>query len=154
MLENHVTFVNDNLDALPPEEMPRFMKLARLAGYRFVLREVSHAARVPPNGSLHLTMQWANVGVARLYNAFPLELYLLEAEGRVAARGRARADAREWLPGEHRAEESMPVPGDLKPGVYTIGVAFVDQEGKPAIKLPIDAPETGGIYRLSRVTIE
>jgi hypothetical protein len=154
MLENHVSLINDNLGEMPLEEMPRFMKLARLSGYRFVLRELAHPGLVARNGALHLTMQWSNVGVACLYKPFPLELYLLDTNGRVAARHRAKADAREWLPGDHRAVESIPVPKNLSPGKYTIAAAFVDQNGKPAIKLPINAPETGGIYRLSQVTVE
>jgi hypothetical protein len=53
MLKNHVTYINDNLGAVPKEDWPKVEKLARLAGYRFVLREVTHpkAARTCCQGS-------------------------------------------------------------------------------------------------------
>ena len=42
MLSNHVTLINDNIGRVPPEAMPQLEKLARLAGARFVLRELAH----------------------------------------------------------------------------------------------------------------
>ena len=41
MQANHVTFINDNVGRVPADQMPKLQKLARVAGYRFVLREVS-----------------------------------------------------------------------------------------------------------------
>jgi len=154
MLDNHVTLINDNIGTVPSEEMPKLVKLARLSGYRFVLRELVHARRAPRGGRLRLAMSWSNVGVGRLYREFPLELYLLDSGGGVAVRSRAVADARSWLPGDRKCVEELTIPKRLKPGEYAIGLALVDHEGHPAIKLAIDAPETGRLYRLSSVMVE
>ena len=66
MLNNHVSMINDNIGRVPPEPMPELEKLARLAGYRFVLREVAHEKTVPRGAALDVIMKWANVGVGNL----------------------------------------------------------------------------------------
>ncbi len=62
MLSNHVTLVNDNIGAFPPEAKPQLDKLARLAGARFVLRALAHLRSAPHGARLDLRMKWANVG--------------------------------------------------------------------------------------------
>ena len=52
MLNNHVSVINDNFGRVPPEAMPQLEKLARLASYRFVLREVAHDKTVPRGAAL------------------------------------------------------------------------------------------------------
>ena len=44
--------INDNFGRVPPEAMPQLEKLARLASYRFVLREVAHDNTVPRGAAL------------------------------------------------------------------------------------------------------
>ncbi len=152
MLNNHVTIINDNVGKVPPEAMPQLQELARRSGYRFVLREVSHAVEARPGASLVVKMRWSNVGVGRMFRAFPLEMYLLDAAGKVAARTRASADPRSWLPGDYDITERLEVPAALKPGKYTLAVAMVDGDGKPSVKLAFDAPETDRMYKISSVT--
>jgi hypothetical protein len=52
MLNNHVSVINDNFGRVPPKAMPQLEKLARLASYRFVLREVAHDKTVPSGAAL------------------------------------------------------------------------------------------------------
>jgi hypothetical protein len=52
MLNNHVSVIDDNFGRVPPEAMPQLEKLARLASYRFVLREVAHDKTVPRGAAL------------------------------------------------------------------------------------------------------
>jgi hypothetical protein len=154
MLANHVTLINDNVGAVPDEAMPQLRDLARRAGYRFVLREVSHAPAVRRGRKLTVEMRWSNTGVGRLYREFPLEVYLLDSAGRVAARVRAAADPRTWLPGDHTATATVEVPAKLARGDYGLAVALVDGEGRAAIRLAIDARETDRMYRVSEVRVE
>ena len=46
MLNNHVTVINDNIGKVPDEQMPKILKLAKLAGARLVLKEISHDAMI------------------------------------------------------------------------------------------------------------
>ncbi|MEI8319641.1 MAG: hypothetical protein WCH79_16985, partial [Planctomycetia bacterium] len=57
----------DNICRVPAEAMPQLEKLARMAGYRFVLRENTPEKSVGQGSSLTVKMKWANVGVAKLY---------------------------------------------------------------------------------------
>lgn len=153
MLDNHVTLINDNAGQVPEQARPLMDELARRAGYRFVLREVSHPAEAARGSALPVRMEWSNTGVGKLYREYPLELYLLDSTGKVAHRQRARADARNWLPGDHAIEEPVALPRGLRPGTYTLGLALVDSAGKPAIRLACDAPESGLLYRAGKVAL-
>ncbi len=153
MLNNHVSLINDNVGKVPEAAMPQLVELARRAGYRFVLRELSHATVVPAGKPLAVRMQWSNVGVGRMYRSLPLELYLLDSAGKIAAKTRAAADPRTWLPGDYSILEKIELPHNLPPGDYTVAAAMVDSEGKPAVMLAIDAPETGRLFSLSKVKI-
>lgn len=155
MLTNHVTLINDNFGRVPPEAMPQLEKLARLAGYRFVLREVAHEQTVSRGSTLDLKMNWANVGVGKLYRPFELRCSLLDSGGSVVFSSTAMADARDWLPGEREITGSLRVPGELKAGDYTLAVALVDASGNHRpLRLAIDAPEKNGWYEISRIKVE
>lgn len=155
MLRNHVTLINDNFGRVPPEATPQLEKLARLAGYRFVLREVAHEKTVSLGSTLNLKMKWANAGVGKLYRPFELRCCLLDGGGNVALSSAAMADAREWLPGEQELTGSLLMPRELKVGDYTLAVALVDASGNHrTLRLAIDAPEKEGWYEISRVKVE
>jgi hypothetical protein len=155
MLRNHVTLINDNIGRVPPEAMPQLERLARLAGARLVLREVTHEPTVSRGGTLNLQMTWANVGVGKLYRPYALRLFLLDATGRPVLSTDATVDPREWLPGEHQLAESLRVPGALAVGRYTLALTLVDPAGqRRPFRLAIDAPEQEGRYELSTVNVD
>ena len=155
MLSNHVTLINDNFGRVPSEAMPQLEKLARLAGARFVLRELTHEAVVTRGGSLRLDMKWANVGVGRMHRPYALRLSVLDASGQPVVEGDAKSDPRAWLPGEHLVAESLSIPANLKPGDYTLAVGLQNPgDPKRPFRLAIDVPEKSGIYEVSRFRIE
>jgi hypothetical protein len=145
MLDNHVTYINDNIGRVPDEELPLLQDLERRAGYRFVLREVTQAVRGP---DVVVTMQWSNVGVAPIYREYRLQLSLVGADQSVAATLPA-ADAREWLPGDHTVVARL----QARPGTYTLMAALVGAGGGPEIRLACHAPEEGLRYRIGTVRI-
>ena len=155
VLANHLTFINDNLGKVPDDQMPKLERLARLAGYRFVLREASHPAEVAPGGRLSVRMKWSNVGVGRLIRPHPMVLYLLDTEGKIATRmPQAEVDVSAWLPGDHQAAGRLDVPASLPPGEYTLAVALVDPDtNEPAIRLAVEVAAPGRLHQISRVTI-
>jgi hypothetical protein len=146
--------INDNFGRFPPEARPQLERLARLAGYRFVLREVSHGKSVRAGAPLDVAMKWANVGVGKLHHPYVLRLSLSNAAGQTVARAEAKADPREWLPGEWEVAVALPVPTGLPPGEYDLAVALLhpaDQRGP--LQLAMDAPSKAGWYQVSRVTV-
>jgi CubicO group peptidase (beta-lactamase class C family) len=155
MLSNHVTLINDNVGRVPPEAMPQLEKLARLAGYRFLLRELAHEKQVQRGGQLTMKMKWANVGVGKLHRPFGLRLFLLADDGTPALTAESQANPRDWLPGEHEIGAQLQVPASLKPGDYPLAVAMIDPSGqRRPLKLAMDAPEKEGRYVVSRVSLK
>ena len=155
MLRNHVTYICDNVGRVPDGQMPKLVRLAKLAGYRFVLREASWPATVPRGKTLAVTMAWENVARGKLYRRYPLVLCLLKKDGSAAARqAQDHVDPTQWHPGRHPVVGSIGVPPALAPGVHTVGVALADPtSGKPAIRLAIEAPQQGLVYRLGAVRV-
>ena len=155
MLNNHVSMINDNIGRFPPEALPQLQQLARLAGYRFVLRELSHQAAVKRSAHWAVNMKWANVGVGKLYRPFKLHLSLLDAAGQQAFDAEAQSDPRDWLPGERDVAETLQLPATLSPGEYTLAVSLIDPTGaRPPLRLAIDAPEQAGRYTVGKLTVK
>jgi len=153
MLDNHVSLINDNIGSVPPDVMPQLTELTRRSGYRFVLREVSHLKEAGRGTQLAVRMKWSNVGVARLYAKYGLELSLLDAQGKVVARTLTAVDPGSWLPGDIACEGAIGIGSGLQSGVYGIGLALVDTTGRPAIRLAIDYPDADLRYRVGEVAV-
>jgi len=154
MLNNHVTLINDNVGRVPPEAMAKMEKLARLAGARLVLREVAHEKEVKRGAPLHVETKWTNVGVGKLYRQYALRYSLVDSAGRPCVVADAKADLRQWLPGEHTVAEALQLPTNLEPGDYDLVVAIVDPAGaRRPFLLAIDAPERDGRYTVSQIRI-
>ena len=154
MLRNHVSLINDNLGAVPDEIKPELEKLARIAGYRFVLRDLALPESVHPGDTLPITMQWSNVGVAKLYRPYTLSLQLRNAAGEVVASAPAPTDPRDWLPGDYTVPASISIPADLAAGAYTVTLGLFDTAAqRQPLHLAIDAPEKSGWYTVAQVSI-
>jgi hypothetical protein len=155
MLNNHVSMINDNIGRVPPEAMPQLEKLARLAGYRFVLREVALEKSVSRGAALDVTMKWANVGVGKLYRPFELRLSLRNAAGQTVVTNKANTDPREWLPGEREVAAVVQIPASLERGDYTLAVALIDPANPGrTLNLAMDAPAKDGWYLVSQARVE
>lgn len=154
MLNNHVTLINDNIGKVPPEAMPQLEKLARLAGARLVLGQISHLSETMPGEPLLIKMKWKNVGVGKLYRQYVLRFILIDSNGNQVYFSDGNADPRQRLPGEYEVAETILLPNNLKPGKFSLGISLVDPDGRRRpFKLAIDAPETNGIYFVSEVII-
>ena len=155
MLNNHVSLINDNIGRVPPEAMPQLEKLARLAGYRFVLREVAHKKSAQRGTALDVTMKWANVGVGKLYRPFELRLSLRNAAGQTVVTNKANTDPREWLPGERDVAAVVQIPASLDRGDHTLAIALIDPASpERTLNLAMDAPAKEGWYLVSRIRVE
>ena len=153
MLDNHVSLINDNIGAVPPEAMAKLQELTQRAGYRFVLREASYAKEVRRGMPLTVRMKWSNVGVAKLYAKYGLELSLLDAQGKIVTHALTAVDPRSWLPGAVTCEGTVEIGAGVQPGVYGIGLALVDPSGRPAIRLAIEHPNVDLRYRIGEVAV-
>jgi hypothetical protein len=154
MVSNHVTMINDNIGHVPPEAMPQLEKLARLAGYRFVLREITHEKAILPEGALNVKMKWANVGVGKLYRPFKVQVALRNSADQTVTTVIADADPRDWLSGEREITTTMRIPS-VPSGIYTLAIAITDPANqRPSLKLAMDAPEKDGWYSVGSIKVE
>jgi len=130
-------------------------KLARLAGARFVLRELEHPRSARRGSRLDLRMKWANVGVGKLHRPYVLRFFLLDAAQKSAMSTDAKADLRDWLPGEHRLGATLDLPATLKSGDYTLAAAMINPvDPSRPFRLATDLPEKDGRYAISTVRID
>lgn len=155
MLDNHVTLINDNIGAVPADDMPQLEKLARLAGARLVLREIEHEPSLKRGGTLHLRMKWANTGVGKLQRRHLLRVFLLDADGRPLCSADTAADPRAWLPGEHEFSAAVPLPGTVPAGDHKLALGLFDPDGlRRPFRLAIDVPEKDGRHEVGRIRVE
>jgi hypothetical protein len=156
MLRNHVTYINDNVGPVPGKAMPRLRELARKAGYRFVLREVTYPAAVACGTRCDVTMHWSNVGAGKLYRLHRLVLVLLDREKTIALRQlQDGVDVTAWAPGDHRVAGGIDVPAQLAAGTYTLAVGLNDPaRNVPAIRFANETPLTGRYHHIGTIVVE
>lgn len=122
-------------------------------GYRFELRKFTYDAEVESGGNLDVAALWANVGVAPIYNRYPLVLKLTSNNQTYTLY--SREDIREWLPDEDIAwEESFSIPSDVPAGEYRLEIGIetgVQEIGN--VKLAIEG-NTDGYYEMGKLLIK
>ena len=153
-LEWHGSSINLKACNVPDEWMPKLLETLKYLGYRLRIREVEFPPILKRGESWPIRMEWMNDGVAPPYHIYILALELVPESGGVHWRHEAAGvDVREWLPGSHRVNLDLPVPG-LAPGVYSLRVGLLCPHTKrPAIRLANAGLEEDGWYALSTVRI-
>ncbi|MEW6720960.1 MAG: DUF4832 domain-containing protein [Thermodesulfobacteriota bacterium] len=154
-LEWHVSVLNAKSSPVPAAWRPKVLEFLKKAGYRFVLRELSHPARTPPGGFLAVRSLWENKGVAPVYHPWPLA-YRIRAGGtdNAAASWRSSADLRKWLPGTHEVEDLLQIPAGVPPGTYSLDVAVLSEDGASAhVDLAIEGKRPDRWYPVSSVAV-
>lgn len=154
MLRNHVTVINDNIGKLPAEKMPQIEKLAKLAGARFVLNELTHEKKVKRGSSLTIDMNWTNSGVGKVYVPYKLRFFLLDEADKVVLTHNTKADLRSWFPGKFEVKDSILILQSLKKGTYKLALALVNEKiNQPSFHLAINVHEKNGMYIVSKFRV-
>ncbi len=149
----HATSINIKSTAIPAEWKPQFDDFQKKIGYRFVLRKLEYPSSVRAGRMAMFRMWWLNAGVAPVYRGYVMAFeFHSPGESRIV---RTDADVRKWLPGDAVFEDSIHVPGDLKPGAYRVRLALLDPGTlTPAIRLAIEGRLEDGWYDLGGITVE
>jgi hypothetical protein len=148
----HVTSVNVKSSPIPGAWSAQFEEFEKRIGYRFILRRLEYPKAVPAGSMMPLHMWWLNAGVAPIYREYWLAVQLKSGEKEVVIR--VPADVTKWLPGDAVVDQSLYIPGDLKPGTYQVRVGLLDpSNGKPAVRLAIQGRQPDGWYDLGSVTV-
>lgn len=154
-LEWHVSVLNAKSSPIPAEWRPRIDEFLAKIGYRFVLREMTHATETRLGQTLVLRSQWENIGVAPVYHDWPIAYRLRSAEDQVFARWTSVAPLRRWLPGmQHEVEDLVTLSEDIPEGLYALDVAILDQDGQvPFVDLAIEGKRHDRWYSISTIMI-
>jgi hypothetical protein len=153
-LEWHVSVLNAKSSPIPIEWRSRVDEFLTKVGYRFVLRQMTHASEAQPGRTLLLHSRWENIGVAPIYHDWPLAYRLRSAEDHVVARWASTAQLRQWLPGVHEVEDAVTLSEDVPEGSYVLDVAILDQGGRvPFVDLAISGKRQDRWYPISTVMI-
>lgn len=129
--------------------------LHKTLGYRFVLREATHAPAAGAGQAWGVTLTLENVGVAPFYFDWPVEVELRhEASGQTFLQ-RVDVDIREWLPGRHVVPLRIDLPDDVPAGRYTVRLGIVDpMTGRPGIYFANTGRDENGRYLLTSMEVQ
>ena len=119
-------------------------------GYHFALREFESPETAGAGDILQFRLRVENRGVAPIYRNIPLRLRL-KAENREYIYT-ADVDVRTWLPGEHTAEFSVPLPGDLPAGEYETGLS-ISGENTPVVLWETEGETDGGFLKTGKIKV-
>ena len=119
-------------------------------GYRFELRKFTYDSLVKTGGQLKISALWANVGVAPIYNPYPLVVRLTGQDQTYT-----RAERILGAPDEDIVwEEGFGLPGNMSEGEYQLEIGIetgVKEIGN--IQLAIEGNKDG-YYPMGKLTVE
>ena len=174
-LDMHGSYLNNKSAPLPDGENVRaeIERFLRRLGYRLVLKQVEHPARIRAGKPLALAMKWQNTGSAPCYRPYRVAYRLMsETGGDKVLVGNVTVE--KWLPGhvETFSEEfikdppELPlgpvvnvtdhvvVPDNMPAGLYRLAIGIVgEQEPEPVVQLGIKGRTQDGWYPLSEIEI-
>ncbi len=150
----HISSFNSKGTTVPEPWKQSVEQWLKKMGYRFELRKFTCDSAVERGKPLHITALWANMGVAPIYNNYPLVVRLInKGKDRINA-FISKVDIRNWLPDmDILWEEELVIPEDLLPGEYELMIGIetgIKEVGN--IKLAIEG-EKDGYYNLCKINI-
>ena len=124
-------------------------------GFRLVPARVSWPADLPAGDLFLMHETWVNRNVGRLYQRLPLKVYLTDARGSEKFSEVDRGfDETTWVHGEtYPVISVLHLPKELRPGIYDLHIALVDEAGQPRIKLAIAGADQQGRYKLGPMRV-
>ena len=174
-LAMHGSYLNNKSAPLPEGENVRaeIEHFLRRLGYRLVLRQLEHPARIGAGEQLTLAMKWQNTGSAPCYRPYRVAYRLTsETGGEKVLTGNVTVE--KWMPGhvETFSEEFVKNPPDLPlgpivdvadrvvvpagmpAGLYHLSIGIVgEQRSEPVVQLGIEGQTQDGWYPLSEIEI-
>ena len=150
----HVTELNNATEAIPEQWWQKVVEFEKKMGYRLALRRLVHPSAAPAGSMMLVEMEWENEGVAPSYRNYPLTFSLRNKTTGEQTLIDTGADITSWLPGAIPLQLTLPLPGNLTPGEYELGLALMDaHHSRPEIELANDGRGDDGWYRWSILTV-
>lgn len=167
---NHVGWVS-NYDKNDLELGSKADEIQKMLGYRFVLETVQMPRSIQPDSVFQMDFTVKNTGSSPLYEAWPVEVSLLDSETHKPV-WRALfkdVDIRRWLPGDHwdvqeqtyrvpaktyKESARFRLPKDLPNGEYILALAVLDPAGyRPCLRFATANYFRGGRHPMGYVAV-
>ena len=150
--------------SLSSQDQASLIVSAKTAGYRYVLRSVTHPSMFYPGTSALFTTEWSNVGVAPAYRDWRIAYRICnQTNGALLWEGVSQLDLRSLLPTlnpTNQADAPLSVtdtfvpPAGLAAGVYALQVRITDPTGYSVpLKLAIQGVQTNGAYPMGTIEV-
>mgnify|MGYP001240467252 CR=1 FL=1 len=152
-LKWHISSFNNKGTIVPEPWKHKVSRWVEKMGYRFELRKLTYDSEARAGADLSIEALWANVGVAPIYNRYPLVVRLVGRDR--TYRLASREDIREWLPDRDILwKERLELPSDLPAGEYELEIGIetgVEEIG--TVRLAIEGIR-GGYYPMGMLSVE
>ncbi|WMJ87003.1 DUF4832 domain-containing protein [Anaerocolumna sp. MB42-C2] len=152
-LKWHISSYNSKGTTVPYEWKDSVKRWLMRMGYRFEIRKFTYESKVKKGQKLPVGILAANVGVAPIYQSYPLVIRL--RNNNVIYSFKLQEDIRGWLPDmDILCKEEIKLPKNLPSGEYIIEVGIetgIKEIGN--IKLAI-TKEEDGYYPMGIISIE
>lgn len=149
-------------DTLTQTQKNNFLMAGKLAGYRFVPKELRFPSTITRGSTIRLESKWSNKGVTPLYEKFVVR-YELRPKGQtnIVWRGNSGLDLQTLLPTVRggidtpkQVSDSFIFPQTLSPGTYTLSLVVYDPTGyRDKLALAIEGRNASGRYSLGNVIL-
>lgn len=155
-LRLHASYVNNKSAPIPDGARPHVENLLRKLGYRLVLRTVQHEPAIRAGSSLHVAIDWENIGVAPPYRDYVLALRgtLLDSPQAKPIVVDTGVSIRGWLPSKRHTDFVLAVPESAQTGRFAVAIGIIDAATKaPAVRLANTGRDPEGWYPISTLGI-
>ncbi|MBN8550451.1 MAG: DUF4832 domain-containing protein [Deltaproteobacteria bacterium] len=154
-VDNHVSQVHNKNATVSAASIPKVNEMLKKLGYRFVLKELRHAASAAAGSTLMLSMDWENKGNAPTYGNYVIGVQIRNGAGSAVATIATPTQVKTWVPGLYSVDQSISIPVGLAPGNYTIALSIVDPVSKqPKVQLANSGKDGGGWYPLTTLQVQ
>ncbi|MBN8548734.1 MAG: DUF4832 domain-containing protein [Deltaproteobacteria bacterium] len=154
-VDNHVSEVHNKNSSVPTHMIPKVNEMLKKLGYRFVLKQLSHAKSINAGEALTLSMDWENKGNAPSYRNYVLGVQIRTAGGSVVATFATPTQVKAWLPGAFSVDQAITIPSNLAAGQYTVAISIVDPGTKqPKVQLANAGKDGNGWYPLTTLEVK
>lgn len=158
LIQSHATFIGPNAPVYVEQNSTAHQKANEILqdlGYCLTVRETELFYLNQSNQEILLKMKWENIGVAPIYQNWPVQITVIDDKGQVQAACYLEEDITTWGPGEHRVEVVLSHSNKFNSGQYRICVAILDPiTRKPSINLPIQEVFGSRVYVIGHFQVE
>lgn len=147
----HTTFLGPKAPygfAKGSEYQDNLDKMTANMGYCFTINKVV-VENLNKKKNLNITLSWENIGVAPIYQNWPVCISIIDSKGKEYAKEIVESDMTEWVSGTYPVNYKISGTKELPKGNYQITVSILDPiTNKPGIALALEDDNNDMVYNI------